>query len=285
MRGAVDIEGDGRLVLYRGDCLKIIPKLGPVTHTITDPPYEAEMHRAKGASRQDARGNPRGHKAHAQSGRKLRTDGRDNPKPVTFSSIDGLRERVTPLIKARTARWFIAFCTPEGIAPWRDAIEDAGMRYKRACFWMKPDGAPQFNGQGPAFAVEPFVTAWGGRGVSRWNGGGQRNYYEIPTNGPDREGTHETEKPLALMLRLILLFTSTGDLVLDPFMGSGTTGLACALTGRKFIGIEKDPTFFKLACARIETAPMGPHEARRHITRAMGRKEAPGPLFGGSLAI
>ena len=56
-----------------------------------------------------------------------------------------------------------------------------------------------------------------------------------------REGEHPNEKPLALMKKLVDLFTQPGELVCDPYMGSGTTGVACLSNGRRFIGIERDP--------------------------------------------
>ncbi len=149
----------------------------------------------------------------------------------------------------------LAFCTSEGVAKWRDSIEATGMKYKRACVWVKPDAAPQFNGQGPALGHEMIVTAWNGKGHSKWNGGGRRGVFTHNTNQPDRDGTHPTEKPLPLMMELIHLFTNPGDTVLDPFMGSATTGLACMKLGRKFIGIEKDDKFFDLAYRRICAAP------------------------------
>lgn len=65
---------------------------------------------------------------------------------------------------------------------------------------------------------------------------------------------HPTQKPVALMLRLIDAYTLPGDTVLDPFMGSGTTGVACAELDRNFIGIEKDATYYEIARSRIETA-------------------------------
>ncbi len=65
---------------------------------------------------------------------------------------------------------------------------------------------------------------------------------------------HPTQKPVALMEYLIRTYTQHGDLVLDNCMGSGTTGVACASTGRRFIGIEKDEAYFNLARARVEAA-------------------------------
>jgi len=63
---------------------------------------------------------------------------------------------------------------------------------------------------------------------------------------------HPTQKPVALMEYLIRTYTNEGETVLDNCMGSGTTGVACANTGRRFIGIEKDHRYFVIACERIE---------------------------------
>ena len=65
---------------------------------------------------------------------------------------------------------------------------------------------------------------------------------------------HPTQKPLALMAYLVETYSNRGDLVLDNCMGSGTTGVACVFTGRKFIGIEKDLKYFSTARDRINTA-------------------------------
>jgi len=68
---------------------------------------------------------------------------------------------------------------------------------------------------------------------------------------PSERGLHPTQKPVALMEYLIRTYTNEGDVVLDNTMGSGTTGVAAVNTGRKFIGIERDPEYFKLAEQRI----------------------------------
>lgn len=67
-------------------------------------------------------------------------------------------------------------------------------------------------------------------------------------------GHHPTQKPVALMKYLIRTYTNPGDVVLDNCMGSGTTGVACANTGRRFIGIEKEPKYFEIARARLDEA-------------------------------
>ena len=64
-------------------------------------------------------------------------------------------------------------------------------------------------------------------------------------------GKHPTQKPLDLLERIILAASNKGDIILDPFMGSGTTGIAALRHGREFIGIELDEEYYKVACTRI----------------------------------
>lgn len=240
----------GDATLYLGDCRDVLHGLSNVDHVVSDPPYEAHMHAAK-----------RGEKVHG-SIRRIRLDGHANPPPVDFTSIDDIRDWAAAEAVRLADGWVLLFCTPEGVAPWRDAIEATGAKYKRACVWVKPDAAPQFNGQGPAMGAEMFVAAWAGQGYSRWNAGGKRGVYTHNVNtgrygaGPEhpRGGGHPTEKPLTLMAELIADFTQPGDLILDPFMGSGTTGVACLKDGRRFIGIEQKPEYFAIACRRMREA-------------------------------
>jgi site-specific DNA-methyltransferase (adenine-specific) len=76
---------------------------------------------------------------------------------------------------------------------------------------------------------------------------------EVPSEG---KTVHPTQKPLALMEYLIKTYTNEGETVLDFTMGSGTTGVACVNTGRKFIGIELDQEYFEMAQNRIEQAKL-----------------------------
>lgn len=122
---------------------------------------------------------------------------------------------------------------------------------------------PTYNPQG---VVECSIRA--GTGVAK--GKSSANYgkitqtadgtYEQTATGYPRsvlqvasEGktVHPTQKPVALMEYLIQTYTNPGEVVLDNCMGSGTTGVACANTGREFIGIERDDVYFKIAEARI----------------------------------
>lgn len=232
--------GDCRLIL--GDCLEVLPALGKVDHLLMDPPYEATLHAAKNSLK----------------GRKHRNDGVAELKGLDFAPIDEIRDRVVAMSEAVCDGWVMAFCTPEGVAKWADAINLSSLKYKRACVWVKPDSTPQLNGQGPAQGAESIVVAWGGKGYSRWNAGGKRGVYTHLTNPSNRDGRHPTEKPVALMSELLIDFTNPGDLICDPFMGSGTTGVAAAKLGRRFIGIEMDPKYFDIACERIRAVQRQP---------------------------
>ena len=75
---------------------------------------------------------------------------------------------------------------------------------------------------------------------------------EKPSGEERKESSHMTMKPVRLMEHLVRIFTKEGSTVLDPFMGSGSTGVACVHTGRKFFGIELNPKYFGEAKARLE---------------------------------
>ena len=140
--------------------------------------------------------------------------------------------------------------------------------------WFKPNGAPALAGRN--FTASHETIVWASKGqkakhtfnysLSRdWEVGNDliyrrgkqmRSVWSIPTT-PKREkvfGNHPTQKPLELMKRLIALCTLEGDTVLDPFCGSGTTGVACVSLGRNFLGIDLDQCFLDLATKRIESA-------------------------------
>ena len=116
-------------------------------------------------------------------------------------------------------------------------------------------GAPTYNPQG----LVPYnkVTRRGNNGTN-FGESGTENFQEW-TNYPrsvlefsnDANPAHPTQKPIALMEYLTLTYSHVGALVLDNCMGSGTTGIACMNTGRRFIGIEKDDKYFEIAKKRI----------------------------------
>lgn len=221
------------VTLYLGDCREVLPNIGAVDHVITDPPYEDELHKAIGRIR--------------------RNDGRQMIDELGFDGINAVRAEVAGTIVAAATGLAIIFTLAEGVRAWRDVIQAAGGKWDTTLAWVKPDASPRFNGQGAARGFECAITAWCGTGYRRWNGGGKRGIYTHCVN-TNRQGEHPTEKPLALMSELICDFTQIGEVVCDPFMGSGTTGLAAVKSGRRFIGIESNPRWFSLSCRRIAAA-------------------------------
>lgn len=164
--------------------------------------------------------------------------------------------------------WYWIKSRPTGFAnakkqPLR-CVEDV------AVFYDKP---PTYNPQGlirvdkvcknsascGGDTVREDVVASSGKGSMRTAG---KEYVQEFTNYPrqvlefphDAGSHHPTQKPVALMEYLIRTYTNEGDVVLDNTMGSGTTGVACANTGRKFIGIEREPKYYEIAKARIAEA-------------------------------
>ena len=235
----VEVIGGQTLIL--GDCLEVMPVLGRFDHVISDPPYEQSLH--------DSKNSLRG---------RIRSDTGPDLHGLNFAGIDDIRDAVTGAVAGLCGGWFIAFCTIEGVARWADCINASPLKYKRGCIWVKPDCTPQLNGQGPAQGAECFVTAWGGKGHAKWNAGGKRGVYRHNVNQPDRHGAHPTEKPWRLFSELLTDFTNHGDTILDPFMGSGTTLVACQKLGRLGTGIEIDPDYFEIACKRVDEAARQP---------------------------
>lgn len=93
---------------------------------------------------------------------------------------------------------------------------------------------------------------YGDFGVSRdGSSDGSRYPRSVLNFTHETKPVHPTQKPVALMEYLIKTYTNEGDTVLDNTMGSGTTGVACSNTNRKFIGIEMDPSYYGIACGRI----------------------------------
>lgn len=228
------IEQIGDCTLYLGDSLEILPAL-TVDHVIGDPPYEDELH------------------AGAKAQRIIRADGRRMHGDLGFDGVNDARSDIAAAAVAASAGWVILFTLAEGVRAWRDDLQAAGAKWDTTCFWIKPDASPRFNGQGPARGAECFVTSWAGKGHRRWNAGGKRGVYTHCVN-TGRQGEHPTEKPVPLMMDLVQDFTQPGQVICDPFLGSGTTGVACAALGRRFIGIEQNERWFDLACRRIEEA-------------------------------
>jgi DNA modification methylase len=230
-------EMDG-IQIWHGDCLEVLPLLEQVDHVITDPPYSEYTHSKQwiGAAL-TADGAPR-------VGTKFTELGFD-------ALTTEMRDAFSAHARRLSARWVLAFSDIESISSWRGALEGVGLDYVRTCIWDKVDSAPQFTGDSPAAGCEAICVAHQ-PGRKKWNGGGRRNLFRHPVNGSaGGSKPHPSTKPLPLMRELIELFTDPGDLILDPFMGSGTTLRAAKDCGRRAIGIELNETYVQVAIDRL----------------------------------
>jgi DNA modification methylase len=230
-------DEDG-IVIYHGDCRDVLPTLGQVDHVITDPPYEAEAH---------------------TQGRRIKTVGgggnygATGPCVIDFEPITEETRAAVAWEFGRVAkRWVLVFCQVEAVAIWRDCLVDGGLSYRRACAWVKRDAQPQLSGDRPGMGYESIVCAHA-RGRSTWNGGGKRGVYESARASTieNRPSLHMTEKPIPLMAALVADFTDKGETILDPFAGSGTTGVAAKRLGRKAILIEREERYCEIAAKRL----------------------------------
>ncbi|NMC08081.1 MAG: site-specific DNA-methyltransferase [Candidatus Lokiarchaeota archaeon] len=126
--------------------------------------------------------------------------------------------------------------------------------------------------------LKSLVDVWDDIPYLRWNNAERNMFYEM-TGGARSCNGHPHQKPLALIRRLILLSSKPGDLVLDPFTGSGTTAVACLQCSRAFIGFEKDLAWTSTIKTRLEsTAPlddlMVPRRARNYQKTLLQNLEA-----------
>ena len=220
--------------VIHGDCREVLPTLGQVDHVITDPPYSRFTHdKTRGAG--------------------VAVD----LEAIGFEALsDELQSACSAAFAAQCRRWCLVWTDAEGIRPWVDSIEGAGLQHIRVGAWVKLSTAPQFSGDRPGTGFEACVIAHR-KGRKRWNGGGHAAVWTHHTAGREAAKVHTTQKPLSLMLELVELFTDPDDLILDPFCGSGTTGVACLRLGRRFIGIEKDATYAAVARERLEAEAQG----------------------------
>ena len=214
----------GACTLYRGDCRDVLPLLPRADAVVTDPPYGISY--------------VTNHRKVSKTPGMLQGD--DIPP---LDTVQGM----VSLIKTGGA---IYICTRMDVAEqWRVALASSGAINKTAIVWDKTNHtAGDLDGDYGA-QTELILFAHKGRHLLR--GGRDVNLWRIPR---PEAGDHPTPKPVGLMGRAIRNSSDAGGTILDPFMGSGTTGVACVKLGRKFIGIEIDAGYFDIACRRIEKA-------------------------------
>lgn len=217
---------------------------------MTDPPYEKEAHTKARRSLRHGEAK-RGGRNTGQKGAEL--------LPIDFAPMTkALRAEVATQAARIARKWVIVFCQVEAVYLWKRAFQRAGLRWVRGGAWIKPDGTPQFSGDRPGQGFECVAIAHR-RGRTQWNGGGLPARWTHASARHENGGKmlHPTQKPLALMLELVDQFTNAGETIVDPFMGSGTTGVAAIRRGRYFAGCEALPHHHAAALERLEAESAG----------------------------
>ena len=213
-----DWERDG-IKLYCADCMDVLPHLSGVDAVVTDPPYEITAQGGGiGATRkylQDTTG-------------------------FTDCGFDYS-------ILSQFDNW-MCFGTLRQVPK---LIESVGDRRWMLVTWNKPNCCPLLNGNYLP-DTEYIVHAWS-KGCLYGDFYSKARFIVHPS-GDKEHGEHPNEKPMPVMIKCVSLASAPEQTILDPFMGSGTTGVACVKLGRNFIGIEKEPKYFDIAVKRIERA-------------------------------
>ena len=217
---------DGQSVIYHGDCRDVMPAIDPASLMLTDPPY----------------GLPKGAGVWRRNGSAIEDWGNVGHNVA----VDGWRD----LCKLHSDSWVVEFglraadpqvLTGHVIAGWEPCNFYAFVKDAPA-----PTARPMF-----ASAFELAVVSRIGK--PKWHGSG---YVPNRWSGmsPNRAGTdmgHPTEKPVSMLIALTTALTAPGELVLDPFMGSGTTLRAAKDLGRRSIGIEVEERYCEIAARRL----------------------------------
>lgn len=212
----------GDAELWHGDCLEILPTLGKVDAVITDPPYGINT-KSDGSGKLSPWGDLV-NSAHWYAAWMREARGRLNQHGALWTCLNW-RSLVTFQKAACDLSWAI-----DSLMVWDKK-------------WIGPGGT---RGLRPSYEL---VALFGMPGFSIKDRG-LPDVQPFPVGSYKATG-HPAEKPVALMDFLV---KHTPGSVCDPFMGSGTTAIACASAGRKFIGIEMDRQWFELTCERIARA-------------------------------
>lgn len=213
----------GDCVLYQGDCRDIIPHLEGIDAVVTDPPYGINH---SGNSERFSGGNTRRGKG-SNHGPIIGDDEAFDPSDIMIGDqqiIFGANNFPQHLKRGTLLVW----------------------AKRRPCSYgsFLSDGEVAWSSRGNGVYLFEHIAA------------GSKLAMEYSAD-PYRSSAHPHQKPIAVM-QWCLSHAKDAQMICDPFMGSGTTGVAAVKMGRKFIGIEREPKYFAIACKRIEEATKQP---------------------------
>lgn len=226
--------------IYNGDAYKILDELiekkTHVDHVITDPPYNISKDN---------------NFATMNSAERTGVDFGEWDKG--FDLVSWIPKAVSMLNPGGS---FIVFNSYRNLTPIIERMEKSGLVVKDVIKWIKDNPMPRNITRRYVQDTEFAIWAVSPKGKWVFNVPETAKYlraeFHTPTvSGRERVG-HPTQKSLNLMSQLISIHTNEGDTVLDPFMGSGTTGVAALKLKRNFVGIELDGSYFNMSKERLE---------------------------------
>ena len=226
-------ETIGDCTLYLGDALHIMPSVAPVDLAISDVPYSLTTGGVSKSSK-------------TMSGifasHNYANDGQLIMATVPFPEM---MDALYSALKDDADCYVMA--NDKNVHPLTEASLGAGFGFHNLLVWDKI--TPTAN-RWYMKNLEFTLYLWKGRARTIKNPSAK----QLIRGGIDKVSGHPTEKPVYLMAEYIANSSDVGEMVLDPFMGSGTTGVAAIQLGRRFTGIEIDESYFDIACERIRKA-------------------------------
>ena len=216
--------------LYCDDCLNIMKRIESesIDLIVTDPPYLIKY-----------KTNHRKNKDHDFCSEILNDD---NEQLI----IDYIKECYR-ILKNNTAMYM--FCNCDKVDFFKQELENAGFKIKNMIIWVKNNWtAGDLKAQ---FGKQYEIIFLVNKGRKYFNGKRITDVWMFDRISGKKQ-LHQNQKPVDLLKQCILKHSDENDIVFDGFMGSGSTGVACIKTGRKFIGVELDKKYFEIAKERIE---------------------------------
>ena len=221
---SLEFKDIGSARIYLGDSKGIVSSI-EYDRVITDPPYEIDT---------------AGGGLYAQKGRTYL-------RKLHEANLDNGFDDSILIESAKNAKSLMVFMHNDQIPHVLDILSPY---YERFCvlFWKKPNPTPVHN-KHYLPDTEPYIHFWNKEFAPEggYRQKGRSIEHKIDTEVPG----HPTTKPISVMSKLVINGSSLGDVIFDPFMGSGSTGVAAVRHGRKFIGCEINEEFFELAARRI----------------------------------
>lgn len=229
---------DDAVTLYNGDCREVLPQLGPVDDVVTDPPY------CSGGFSESGKQTAKGMGLRSETINDIGWFVNDSMSTAgicwLMSHVSGWCNRILPPGGTLTA-----FTDWRMVAHLSPAIESGGFRYTNLLVWKKPN-----PGLGNGFRAQHELAMHFSKGGGKYNTCNYGNIIDCArVHTSDRE--HQTQKPIEVIQRIIEVVSAPGEIILDPFAGSGTTLVAAKNLGRKSIGVEIDRAYCDIIVNRL----------------------------------